>query len=140
MINTKTSWRAAMARILILLLLITFVGVLISGCGILDSGASDQMTLDTLREAGSDLSKVHPFDFYFYHDEQLGAQQLCAALRDQGFQVTVRSGAIEGEWLCLASQSMVPSIIRLIKLNSVFDELIDQYGGEYDGWETIVIP
>jgi hypothetical protein len=127
-------------RIPILLLFIIIVGVLMSGCGLLDSGASDQATLDALLEAGSDLSKVHPFDFYFYHDEQLGAQQLCAALRDQGFQVSVRSGAIEGEWLCLASQNMVPSNDRLTKLSSVFNELIDQYGGEYDGWETIVIP
>jgi hypothetical protein len=79
-------------------------------------------------------------DFYFYHDEQLGAQQLCAELRELGFQVTVRPGAIEGEWLCLATLSMVPSIDRLTDLNSDFNGLIEQYGGEYDGWETIVIP
>ena len=62
--------------------------VFISGCGILNSTASDQETLDALQEAGSDLTKVHPFDFYFYHSGQLGAQQLCAALRDQGYEVT----------------------------------------------------
>jgi hypothetical protein len=112
----------------------------ITGCGLLNSGASDQATLDALQEAGSDLSKVHPFDFYFYHDEQLGAQQLCAALRDQGFQVTVRSGAIEGEWLCLATLNIVPSMDKLSELNTVFSEIIELYGGEYDGWETIVLP
>ena len=114
--------------------------VLITGCGLLDSTNFDQATLNALQEAGSDLSKVHPFDFYFYHNEQLGAQQLCAELRDSGFQVTVRAGAIEGEWLCLATLNMVPSIDRLTELNSDFNGLIDQYGGEYDGWETIVIP
>lgn len=113
---------------------------LVTSCGILNSGNSDQSTLDALQEAGSDLSKVHPFDFYFYHDEQLGAQQLCTELREMGFQVTVRAGTIEGEWLCLATLSMVPSIDRLTELNSDFNGLIDQYGGEYDGWETIVIP
>jgi hypothetical protein len=41
---------------------------LISGCEMLNSTNSDQATLDALREAGSDLSKVHPFDFYFYHN------------------------------------------------------------------------
>lgn len=123
-----------------ILMLMIIVCILFSGCSMLNSGETEQTTLDDLREAGSDLSKVHPFDFYFYHDEQLGAQQLCGALSDLGFQVTVRSGAVAGEWLCLASQNMVPSIDRLTKLNSVFDELIDQYGGEYDGWETVVIP
>ena len=84
---------------------LVLIDVVISGCGMLSNTASDQATLDALQEAGSDLSKVHPFDFYFYHNEQLGAQKICAALRDQGFQVTVRSGAIEGEWMCLASRA-----------------------------------
>ena len=123
-----------------ILILFFLLSVVLSGCSMLPSTASDQATLDALQEAGSDLSKVHPFDFYFYHDEQQGAQQLCAALQDLGFEVSVRTGAIEGEWLCLASQSMVPSNDRLTKLNSVFNELVDQYGGEYDGWETVVIP
>jgi hypothetical protein len=133
---------------------------LISGCEMLNSTNSDQATLDALREAGSDLSKVHPFEatldalreagsdlskvhpfeFYFYHNEQLGAQHICAELRDIGFQVIVRAGAIEGEWLCLASLGMVPSIDKLNELNSDFNELINRHGGEYDGWETIVIP
>jgi len=123
-----------------ILLLLLFLAAIGSGCGGLSAANSDQATLDALQNAGSDLTKVHPIDFYFYHNEQLGAQQLCAALRDQGFQITVRSGAIEGEWLCLASLNMVPSIDKFIELNSVFDEFIDLYGGEYDGWETVVIP
>jgi hypothetical protein len=116
------------------------VGLLISGCGLLNSGSSDQATLDALQEAGSELSKIHPFNLYLYHPEQLGAQQLCASLRDKGFQVTVRRGAIEEKRLCQATLNMVPSIEKLTELNTVFNGLIDQYGGEYDGWETIVVP
>jgi hypothetical protein len=119
---------------------IIFTAVLLPACGTLISGASDQATLDALQDPGSDPTKVHPFNFYFYHNDKLGARQICAALRDQGFQVTVRNGAIEGEWHCLTSLSMVPSIDDLTELHSVFIELIDQYGGEYDGWETVVIP
>jgi hypothetical protein len=121
-------------------LLVLLVVIVISGCGLLSSTASDEATLDALKDAGSDLSKIHPFDFYFYHNEQLGAQQICAALRDQGFGVTVREGSVEGEWLCLASFDMIPSIEKLSDLNVIFNDLIDQYGGEYDGWETIVVP
>ena len=44
-----------------------------------------------------------------------------------------------GEWLCLASISFIPSVEKLSELKILFEELIDQYDGEYDGWETIVI-
>ncbi len=116
------------------------IGVLlITSCGLLNMADSDEAALESLRDAGSDFSKIHPFDFYFYHAEKLGAQKLCAKLRDMGFEVTVREGAVAGEYLCLASRSFVPSIEELERLQNQFDDLIDQYGGEYDGWETIVI-
>jgi hypothetical protein len=86
------------------------------------------------------MAKVHPFDFYFYHPDQTGAEQICMQLRADGFQASVMEGAFEGEWLCLASLSFVPSIDKLSELQEKFESLIDQYGGEYDGWETIVIP
>lgn len=118
------------------------VAILISGsgCAILNSNQSDQAALDSLREAGSDLTKPHPFDFYLYHDDQSGARIICAELEKEGFLVTVQAGAIEGEWLCLASLSFVPSARKLSELQEGFEELIATYGGEYDGWETTVIP
>ena len=123
-------------KFLSLLIVLAFV----CGCSLINLVESDQAALDSLREAGSDFSRIHPFDFYLYHPEKSGAEQICAQLRAEGFQVTVREGAIEGEWLCLATLSFIPSIDKLSELQGVFDELISQYGGEYDGWETIVIP
>jgi len=114
--------------------------VLAGGCSILNSADSDQAALDSLREAGSDFTKVHPFDFYLYHPDQSGAEQICVQLRAQGFQISVSEGAVPGEWLCLASLSFIPSIEKLSELQDVFEALINQYGGEYDGWETIIIP
>ncbi len=117
-----------------------FISILLfTGCGLLNLSESDEAALDSLRDAGSDFSKIHPFDFYLYHDEKLGAQELCAELRDKGFEVTVREGAIAGEYLCLASRSFIPSIEELSEIQSLIEDLINQYGGEYDGWETIVI-
>jgi hypothetical protein len=127
-----------MRRLVILWMLI--VTVMASGCGLISGGNSDQATLDQLREAGSDLSKPHPFDFYLYHPEQSGAEQLCSALRSDGFQVSVQESAIGDDWLCLASFTMYPTIENLTELDTTFARLIDQYGGEYDGWETLVIP
>ena len=128
-----------MRRILFILSLL-LVAVLAGGCSILNSADSDQAALDSLREAGSDFTKIHPFDFYLYHPDQSGAEQICVQLRAQGFQISMSEGAVPGEWLCLASLSFIPSIEKLSELQDVFEALITQYGGEYDGWETIVIP
>jgi hypothetical protein len=114
--------------------------LMIGGCGLLSQSDADQAALDSLRDAGSDLNKVHPFDFYLYHPDQAGAAQLCSHLQADGFQVTVREGALEGEWLCLASLSFIPSIEKLSELRGKLEGLIEQFGGEYDGWETLVIP
>ena len=121
------------------LILLLFVG-LFSGCSALGSANSDQETLDTLRQAGSDLSKPHPFNFYLYHPDQAGAQQLCNSLSADGFQVTVQEAASDDAWLCLASLTMLPTIENLAELQEKFELLIATYRGEYDGWETRVTP
>jgi len=121
------------------LLLILGFSLLLAACINLTLEQSDQAALESLREAGSDLSKPHPFDFYLYHNNKSGAQRLCGELNKMGFQVNVREGAIENEWLCLARQNFIPSENKLAELSQVFEELISTYGGEYDGWETIVI-
>jgi hypothetical protein len=122
------------------LFLILGMMTILAACDVLNFSASDQEALDSLREAGSDLSKAHPFDFYLYHNHKSGAQQICAELNQAGFQGSVQEGAIEGEWLCLARLNLVPSIEKLSELDQLFEELIRTYGGEYDGWETIVVP
>ena len=44
-----------------------------------------------------------------------------------------------GEWLYLATLNIFPSIEKLSDLQGLFDELVSQFRGEYDGWEMIVI-
>jgi len=75
-------------KFLLLLVVLAFV----CGCGLVNLAGSDQATLDSLREAGSDFTRVHPFDFYLYHPEKSGAEQICTQLGTKGFQVTVREG------------------------------------------------
>ena len=116
------------------------IAALVCGWNIFKFSDSDQAALDSLLEAGSDFTKIRPFDFYLYHPEASGAEQICAQLRSKGFQAAVREGAVESEWLCLASLDFLPSTEKLSELQSLFDDLISQNGGEYDGWETILIP
>ena len=120
------------------LTLIVLLAMLVS-CTNLNMADKDEKALENLHKSGSDLSQVHPFDFYLYHQHEPGAKDLCSHLEAEGFLVNVREGAIKGEWLCLASVRFVPSVNKLQEYQALFDTLIDEYGGEYDGWETIVI-
>jgi hypothetical protein len=128
-----------MRKTIIFVILILGYVISLSACDILNLSKQDQATLESLRDAGSDFSKAHPFDFFLYHENKAGAQRICAELEQDGFQVSVTEGAIQGEWLCLARLSFLPSVEKLSELRHVFEELINSYGGEYDGWETIVI-
>ena len=123
---------------LITLLMIGVLGLL-AACDSLLLYESDQEAFDSLVDAGSDLTEVHPFDFYIYHENKAGAQHICGQLNQRGFETNVQDSVIEGEFLCLARYSFIPSIEKLTEFGDLFDELIDIHGGEYDGWETIVI-
>jgi hypothetical protein len=68
------------------------------------------------------------------------AEQLGAALAVEGFLAIVQEAAAGDEWLCLVSLIMLPTIDNLAEQQSKFDALVDLYGGQYDGWETMVIP
>lgn len=128
-----------MQRKIKILLFFSILVTILSACDSLRLYETDQAALDSLKEAGSDLTKPHPFDFYLYHNNKAGAQRLCGELNRMDFRVVVQEGALEGEWLCLASLEIVPSIEKLDELSQMFEGLIDSYGGDYDGWETIVI-
>lgn len=111
-----------------------------AGCGSLSADDQDQAVLESLREAGSDFTQAHPVDFYIYNPTKDGAEQICDQLRANGFKVSVREAATGSDWLCFASLSFVPSIDKLAEIRGTIEGLTEQFGGEYDGWETVVKP
>lgn len=121
-------------------LILVLIILLATGCIDLNLASTDERALENLRESGSDFSKIHPFSFYIYHPNQEGAESICAELAVQGFQIDAREAATGGESLCFASLEMLPTMENLARVEDLFNELTDQYGGEYDGWEAMVIP
>jgi hypothetical protein len=71
--------------------------------------------------------------FYFYFPARASADELAKALGEEGFEVVVRIGADEVNWLALATKQIGPD--ELDELEERFEELAESHDGEYDGHE-----
>jgi hypothetical protein len=104
-------------------------------------GSSEDGDATTLRELGklSDLSKVHPVEFFLYFPEESAARTAGETLAARGFTVEVRPAAKGQDWLCFAVKPMVPELAALRRIRKEFDELTGRLGGDYDGWGSPVV-
>jgi hypothetical protein len=42
------------------------------------------------------------------------------------------------DWLCFVTKTLVPDHKTLTNIRAEFTRLVDEHGGEYDGWGTPV--
>jgi Regulator of ribonuclease activity B len=94
----------------------------------------DEWALDQLKQAGEDLSRPHSLEFQLIFPTQPAAEQAASQIKADGFDVTVKPGGQDGEWLCAASKMMVPEIAVITKIHQDFDGIAASFGGRYDGW------
>jgi len=114
--------------------------ILQTGCGRHNETMTpDEQAIAQLKQAGSDLSKPHPVEFYLYLPTKESAENVGAALSSKRFSVEVRPAAIGNMWLCLAKRDMVPEASTLVSARRMLTELATKFGGEYDGWEAEVV-
>jgi len=99
----------------------------------------DLVVISQLRQAGSDLSKPHPIEFFLYLPSEQAALRVAERVREAGFRAKVDMGADGNNWLCLAAEDMVPEHRALIEVRARFEKLASDFGGEYDGWGTAVV-
>jgi len=104
-----------------------------------DELAQDIEALDQLRAVGSDMSKPHEIDFYLYVPSEADAKAVEAALRSLGYDVLIRAGENEINWLCIASRTMRPTIQELTNARGVFKGLALRHSGAYNGWQAAIV-
>jgi len=102
-------------------------------------GDADGRVLNQLVTAGSDLTKAHQPEFFFYFPAETTAKRVATLIEADGFQVTVRHAADGDKWLCLATKTMLLTHEGMTAIRTRFDALADESDGEYDGWGTPVI-
>ena len=93
-----------------------------------------------LAKQNSDISKPHLVDFYFYFPAEEAAHQVAGELEGAGFATTVRPGAQGPDWLCLATKRINPDDSELSEMEEWFEELAARFHGEFDGWESEIVP
>ena len=107
--------------------------------GLAKTNDPDQLVLQQLKKAGSNLSKPHKIEFFLYFKSQASAEAVAPTIKNSGFNVEVRQAAQGTDWLCLATKTMIPELATLQKIRRDFTAIASANGGEYDGWGTGVV-
>ena len=118
-----------------------FVAVLV-GCGQTRSTSilsQDGQVINQLKEAGSDLSKKHPIEFFIYASTKEKAEFVASEIAKQGFSSSVQHSSYDGSWLVLSTKMLVPNEDILVAIRANFEALASSVGGEYDGWGTPIV-
>lgn len=100
----------------------------------------DADVIKELRKRGSDLSKLHPVEFFLYFPTEDAARRVAQELVNEGFTPTVRpasTGALD--WLVLARRNLVPTVELMRQLRMDLSALSAMEGGEYDGWGSSLV-
>tara|TARA_B100001093_G_C26581476_1_gene907457 strand:- start:325 stop:693 length:369 start_codon:yes stop_codon:yes gene_type:complete len=106
------------------------------------ASSKDAMVIEQLEIHGSNLSKPHNIDFFFFYlPDQITAENLAQVLSRDGFEVSVSESTDENssDYTVQAVKSLVPDLSKLESLRICFEDLAKRYGGEYDGWGTNVV-
>jgi hypothetical protein len=103
-----------------------------------DDDVSDQAVIDNLKEAGSDLSKLHDVDFNLYFPDESSARRFADKLSGQPFKVSIEE-TDDAEWSVVATRKMMLSADDIKTTSDELTGLANAEGGELDGWGASVV-
>ena len=108
-----------------------------------DQLAMNPVTVATLSDAGSDLSKPHRIEHHFYCHDQQACDALSAAGRGLGYEAgNWGTGRTDGGHTYRYFDLIKPTVPSLSNLDAAVKELVllaKQHEAIYDGWGTLVV-
>lgn len=105
-----------------------------------DHSDPDALLLEQMREAGSDLSKLHRPEFIFDVAHANDVDNLANELTELSFDVAVYEPEIAGEMFQVVAQcEMVLTLPTLQSLSAEFHTLAEKHHAVYDGWGAEVV-
>ena len=97
---------------------------------------ADGQGLVQLEQSGSDLSKLHEFDFQLRFATQKAAENSTLMLEGLAFRTRVQRGKTDAEWLVHAVKRLYPVESDLIGLREKIEDIARQHRGVYLGWRA----
>lgn len=122
------------------LMVLAIAGILIySRIGVSTELSPDGQVIQQLKKAGSNISKPHDMEFFFYFPTLEAAEKIATTLKLEGFIAVAQQAAKGDDFVVLATKSMVPSDVELTALRQKFNAMSANEKGEYDGWGSPLV-
>jgi regulator of RNase E activity RraB len=96
----------------------------------------DHLLIARLEELGDTLATERPVDHAIYVAEEKQAEALATAAARQGMEVSEKSKSDDGTYLVQLTIEHAIDIDTITEMRSRLTELAEEFGGEYDGWQT----
>jgi regulator of ribonuclease activity B len=99
----------------------------------------DQQVLDSLQDAGADLSKPTNFIFFVIFDGPDRYASAAERLSEAGWScAAVPAGEGEDGVTMFADRDEVPSPENVVRMRAEIEAVAEEFGGTYDDWEAAV--
>lgn len=101
--------------------------------------ASDRDALEELRSV-SRMDAIHPVKHFLYLPTKRAAEKAVTMLESMEMKVERPYKTYDSTWSVTAITHIVPTEPAIAKLRSLLEQVAEENGGEYDGWEAEVQP
>lgn len=116
-----------------------------------DTFANDQEVLDALAADGHDLSSPMVIDFFVLATDEPAAHEMAEVFRKAGYETEIEYDELGGHehegdeeldhehepiWEVVVRVEMVPTAAEIARLQKDFQEMVEPFGGEANGWGT----
>lgn len=119
--------------------LVAFIAAAGAATATAQQGSPDKVGLDQLASTGSDLSKLHRFEFLLKFPTQKAAERAASKMDVLAFETRVERGKSGTEWLVQGGKRLYPIESDLSGLRDKLNAIAAQEHGSYDGWKAKVI-
>jgi len=101
--------------------------------------SQDRQVILQLQKAGSDISKPHNIDFFFYFPTLEAANRIAERLKSEGFSAKAGHAAKGENFIVEATKSLIPAESTLVNLRHKFNQMSASENGDYDGWGSEIV-
>jgi hypothetical protein len=101
---------------------------------------ADLQLVDLLESKGDALTTPRPVEHFVFFPSRAAAERFGREARAYGFEVALDDGETTRPAVAVVTREDPVDFESIHEVTTLLSELADAQGGEYDGWETRVVP